>query len=65
MEQSRGQSFGQSFNGELSWTVQFTERRADNTHSTTVVDDVSALPRFHVRQHSLDKSQGSKVVHFK
>ena len=54
MEQSRGQSLGQSFKGELSWTVEFIERHANNSHSTTIVDDVSALPRFHARQHSLD-----------
>lgn len=54
MEQSRSQCFGQSFNGELSWTVELIERRANNTHSTTIVNDVSALPCFHVWQHSLD-----------
>jgi len=29
-----------------------------------VVDDVTALPRFHARQHSLDQLQGSKEIHF-
>ena len=64
MQQSWSHRFSESFQSELRSSVELVEGRSYNSKMAAIVDDVTALPRFHARQHSLDQPQGSKEIHF-
>ena len=64
MKQGWSHSFSESFQGELRCRVELVERRSYDSRNAAIVDDVTALPRFHAWQHSLDQPLGTKEIHF-